>query len=269
MKSKKDNKTIDMFECHHTWFLFLNAMIWDGTLAKIQDECAHSLSVFSILRGAADYDSGLCSMGTALIAEKAGCSRGSITNAIRVLENEGLIKVIGGGQGKRPVYRLFDKVGIKHKGDDAGEMLIPYKPKQTFDRVDDIQAFRKMGEMPPRAVAAGVNLNITINITKIDKAENVFTFTDDTAKGLAQLEAMEDGPYKALALRQLKGKIESMEAEISKNQDFEQSIQNLQALFEPRDEIESKPNIDFDKVEWLDADDVFTQGRKKKSLSSA
>ena len=269
MKSKKDKHTIDMFECNHTWFLFLNAMILDGTLAKIQEECAHSLSVFTILRGNCDYDSGLCSMGTTLIASKAGCSRGSVSNAIAVLEKEGLIKVIGGGQGKRPVYRLFDKVGIRHKGDDAGNMLIPYKPKQTFDRVDDIQAFRKIGEMPPRAVAAGVNLNITINITKVDKAENVFTFTDDTAKGLAQLEAMEDGPYKAMALRQLKGKIESMEAEISKNQDFEQSIQNLQSLFEAREDAESKPELDFDKVEWVDADDMFAQGRKKKSLPSA
>lgn len=252
MKSRKDKNTLDMFECHHTWFLFLNAMVLDGTLARIQEACAHSLSVFTILRGNCDYESGLCSMGTTLIAEKAGCSRSSVGNALVVLEKEGLIKVIGGGQGKRPVYRLFDKVGIRHKGDDAGEMLIPYKPKQTFDRVDDIVAFRKIGEMPPRAVAAGVNLNITINITKIDRAENVFTFTDDTTKGLAQLEEMKDGPWKAMALRQLKGKIEAMEAEISKNQDFEQSIQKLQSLFESNDD---------DVMLGLDT--------KKKSLPSA
>lgn len=241
MKDKYDTRTPDLFEATHTWNLVLNAYALDGTMARLQEKCSSSTSVFLLLRAGCDWDSGLVSMGTTFLAQKAGCSRGSVSNAIKALADEGLIEIIGAAKGKRPVYRLYDRVDVRQGGEDAGRMMIPYKPRHVTARVEDIQRFRKTGELPERAMAAGVNLNITINITKIENAENVYTFTDETSKGLAQIAEMSDGPWKSLALRKLKEKIDELESQVEEGNSMEGKIGMLRDAFTPGTKKKSTP----------------------------
>ena len=243
MKSPKDNRTPDMFEVHSTWFLMLNALVHDGTLARLQKECSACLAVYVVLRGACDYDSGLCSIGTELLAEKAGCSVPTAKKAIRTLEAEKLLEIISSGRGKRNVYRLYDRLDVKKQGEGVGDLLVPYKPRNVSERVEDIRVFKKEGEMPARSLAAGVNVNITINVnkTEVNSAENVYTFTDSTSTGLEQLEKMKDGPYKLLALRKLKEQVEAMEKSVEAERAIEESIDILRL----RDNLNEDCNTDM------------------------
>lgn len=206
----------DLFQVHHTFFVFISALAFDGTLARIQKACASSLAVLCCLKAAADFQTGLVSIGMNLLAKQSGCSTGTIWNAVAALEKEGLLEVVRAEKGKRHIYRLFDKLAVKHQGEDAGSIKVPFLPRQMKDRLQDIQSFSKEGELPPRALAAGVavNLNIQVNITNNYLGDVIYNTTSEVHENIKSLEQLPNGVGKAAALRALKGQIERMEKEV-------------------------------------------------------
>lgn len=214
MGSRKRPEQQQLFQLHNTFFIFLSSLALDGTLARIQKKCSASLSVLVCLKCSADFGTGLCIKGTTLLAEQAGCSRVSVHRAIQALVDEGLVEVVRQDKGKRSVYRLFDKVKVKKDGQDAGTVMVPFMPKHMGARLEDLATFRQEGELPARALAAGMSVNITLNITNIQNAQNVYVSTSEMDANLKELARIPAGPGKSAAIRVLKQQIELMEAGI-------------------------------------------------------
>lgn len=209
----------DLFKGHHTFIIQLNSLALDRTLARIQRECAHTLSVLYVLKMHADFQSGLVSMGSTLLAEICGCSKDSITKAIGVLRKEKLLEKVSSGRGKRPVYRLFDQVQllpiVEQMGLEPKKMSFPYLPTQMTDRVKDIVAFKKTGELTSRAVAGGVHIeNLVINVNvhhhHYHDGKDVYEVVTEKQSELQELSRMKPSAMKRLALETLKAEISAL-----------------------------------------------------------
>lgn len=232
-KSKGEQK--ELFQVHNTFFVFLNALALDGTLARLQKKCSASLAVLVCLKCSADFQTGLVSKGTTLLAKQAGCSRASVHKAIDALAAEGLVEIQPRENGKRAIYRLFDKATVRKDGEEAGEIRFPFTPNHMGHRLQDLAAFRTDGELPARALAAGMNVTINLNITNIGHAENVYVATEEMEGNLRALADVPAGPWKEAALRALKLQVARLEAENSgTNEDnSENSVPGLPHILGP------------------------------------
>lgn len=219
---KKDERQPDLFRAHHTFTILLNALVLDGTLARIQKECSASLSVFVILKTHCDLDSGLVSMGTTLLAKEASCCRESVSKAISVLEQEKLLEKIAAEPGKRPIYRLIDQVeclpnieGLKPK-----RMAIPFVPTKMSERVQDIVAFKKTGLVPDRALKVGVhieNLNIKFEFHQHNHIHgDVTNVIHEKQTDLEKIKDIEDPKLREFALEKVTEELENLRSQLGR-----------------------------------------------------
>lgn len=250
--SKRKPEQQTLFQLHHTFFVFLNALALDGTLARIQTKCSASLAVLVCLKTSADFSTGLCSKGTKLLAQQAGCSRVSVHNAVKALEEEGLVEVVQRENGKRSIYRVFDKVMVRKDGQEAGTIRFPFSPMEMKDRLEDLQTFRHVGELPARAHAAGVKVNfvLNLNITQIENAQNVFVGATEFQENLEALQKVSAGPWKKAALRALRDQF----SQIERSLELQEAVEQQREFMETRAAAEKKANshIDMD-IDLLDA----------------
>lgn len=215
----KKAEQLDLYKGHHTFVIQLNSLALDRVLARIQSECAHCLSVLFVLKMHADFDSGLVSMGSRLLAEICGCSPDSVTKAVGILEKESLLEKVSAGRGKRPVYQLKDQVElepiVKEMGLVPKKMSFPFKPKQMTDRVKDIVAYKKTGELTSRAVAGGVHIENLV--VKVDvhhhhyygkEKEDVYEVVSERQADIQELADMPNSNFKKFALEQLRAEID-------------------------------------------------------------
>lgn len=213
----------DLFRGHHTFIIQLNSLALDRVLARIQKKCAHTLSVLFVLKMHADFESGLVKMGTALIAEICGCSTDSVSKAVGILEKEKLLKKVSSGRGKRPTYQLLDQVELHPIVENLGLkpklMSFPFKPKQMTDRVKDIVAYKRTGELSARADAAGVLIeNLVINVEVHNhyyenKKEITYQEVNARQQDLEDVSKIKNKKIKEMALRRIKQNIEELLAD--------------------------------------------------------
>lgn len=207
----------DLFQVHNTFFVFISALIYDGTAAKIQKRCSSSLAVLCALKAAADYQTGLASVGVSLLAKQSGCSRGTALKAVDALADEGLIKKVKTEKGQRHIYQLFDKLAVRQEDKLTGQLSVPYQPRQIRERLEDIGRFRQNGELPARALAAGTTYNIQINIhNHYHDGRGPYERTASIEESLGQLRELKaNNPMKRLAVEALRKQVERLENELT------------------------------------------------------
>ena len=222
MGAKDEPEQLDLYRGSHTFTIQLNSLALDGVMARMQGKCAHTWGTLYVLKMHADFDTGLVSIGSERIAYIAGCSQDTVLRAIKVLENEGLLKKVKSERGKRPVYQLFDQVElhplVEELNLEAKKMSFAFKPKQMTDRVKDIVAFKKTGELTPRALAGGVHIeNLVLKVDvhhhhyyEKDRKHDVYETVTERQAEIAQLAEMPNSNFKKFALEELKKSIDDL-----------------------------------------------------------
>ena len=147
----------ELFAADTRYVLLLSAIISSGKAAEIGPI---ALAVLVCLRTHANYQTGRCSVGQRLISKQIGASTGSVAKAIKLLEEQGLIKRTSFG-GARAVYEIQDEIPLFHDEKRAGEMLVPFVPLFVRDRLDEAREAARTGEVPAKSP---ITLNLTINI---------------------------------------------------------------------------------------------------------
>lgn len=197
-----------LFEADPRFFLMLSSLVSDGTAEAMGP---YALACFVVLRCSASYETGICSLGQAQIAKQAGIKdRKTARKALAVLEQHGLIEKLRKAPRKREAYQLIDKVGLRVEGQAVGDYLMPYQPRNVGDNLNDLRSFLQNGNETTRAKQNGVsvviNINITQNITNIEKAEQVFIGGNSSQQTeieatYDEIMALPEGKIKQLALR--------------------------------------------------------------------
>lgn len=217
---REEPEQLDLYRGHHTFVIQLNSLALDRVMARLQKKCAHCWSTLYVLKMHADFDTGLVSIGSDLIADIAGCSQDSVLKAIRILESEGVLERVKSERGKRPIYQLFEQVElhplIEEMNLNPKKMSFAFKPKQMTDRVKDIVAFKKTGELTPRAMAGGVHIeNLVVKVDvhhhhyyEKDRKHDVYETITERQAEIAELAKMPNTNVKKWALEALRSEID-------------------------------------------------------------
>jgi DNA-binding MarR family transcriptional regulator len=206
----------DMFQAETRFFLMLSSLFSD-TNEKGETRAAeigpYGVMVLLALRRSADFDTGLVQLGQREIARQTGMRQGTVKDYLKKLVKLGYVEKINDEDPQqRGLYRLTDHISLEHREEHAGEMLVPYSPRKMSGMLSDVKKFLKDGRLPETAKAAGIQVNITLNITNIQHAENVFLGTrEDHAQSYEAALSLPDGIGKETALRAIRSELEKWE----------------------------------------------------------
>lgn len=148
----------ELFAADTRYVLMLSAIISSGQAAEIGPI---ALAALVCLRTHANYQTGRCSVGQRLIAKQIGASPNATGKALRLLEEQNLIKRVSPHNNTRAVYEIQDEIPLFHDEKRAGEMMVPFVPLKIRERLDEAREVVRTGEVPQRSP---ITLNITLNI---------------------------------------------------------------------------------------------------------
>lgn len=211
-------KQQDLFRADTRFFIMLSSLLTDENEngeTRLAEMGLAGLAVLVCLRCSADFDSGLVSIGQREIARQTGIRQQTAGKYLSKLISLGYVKKINEDETqKRGLYQLTDHISLEHRDEPAGKMLVPYKPKQIGSMLTDVKHFLHNGYLPESAREAGVKVSITVNITNIQNAENVFLGTEqDVNEHYNSILSMPNGPIKKLALQALREQLDRLEQE--------------------------------------------------------
>lgn len=199
----KRQEQLQLFESHGARFtVLLNSMVFDGQLAALKPVC---LAVLVVLKANAAWTNGNVFMGQRLIAKQAGVTTKTAAKALERLEAFGFIKKTVEEEGKRELYQLMDVVPLYlgpafseegRQGEKAGQWIQPYVPSKVFQNRNQMLSFLETGELTEAARRSGITVNVTVNVTNINNAENVYLSQAKAEEIAEQLHALPDNPWK-------------------------------------------------------------------------
>lgn len=195
-KKQSQQQQLNLFEADTHFLVLLSSLVSDGTLRKIKPS---GLAVLVVLRANAAHNNGEVYLGIPRISELAGVCDNTAKDAIKRLKDEGLVEVEDDGKGTRHRYKLKDLVPFRfgaaygeREGEEAGKLEVPYVPARVGQTRNALLEFLQDGVLTEAAKKAGISLNITINITKIENAEKVYL----ASKSKEEILALPPSPYR-------------------------------------------------------------------------
>ncbi len=160
----------EIYKAETTWFHMFKAMIGNGDIAKM-GPC--SLSVYIVIKGHTDFNTGQAFPSLEHISEKSGISRRQVIRSLEILEKYGYItkqKI-----GRNNIYILREKIEmIDNAGRPVGIATWDYIPNSINAARAELKNFLLTGRSSDQIVHINtVNFNIQINQGGENKQYNI------------------------------------------------------------------------------------------------
>lgn len=147
------------FQAEITWFHLFKAMIYDGDIAKMGP---HAFTVYVVIKGYTDFNTGQAFPSIQFICEKSGISDKQVRRSLELLEEYGYITKHK--TGRNNVYMLREKIEMT---DDAGRPAAvatwDYIPSCVNAARAELKNFLMTGDKSSGQIIHIDTMNIQIN----------------------------------------------------------------------------------------------------------